>query len=435
MKLKSRQTGTKKGNEPVKKHVTETEKKTWTETKTTTETTTKKAAGDVRMTNADDYSQKSVYQISGDGSARKSDDNVSEKVKNYYDSQNITSDFAVYAGSLDGTIGHEDGNIAVDELNTGTTIMNKDGQYATGSGLSLQDVGKAYANSGYSYINRTNDSQYISSSSNFQTDGTNDALVIYGPDEGDSHEDTDGSANHFRSVHMKKGEKISEKDKKRTATLEQAMEIRENLKKIGKSGASVTAAVKDSLSDEWKLKSAVDILRSGKLSKNDILALNLSAHVLKNDGKAGEYNQVNGLLTVLVNENRNGVNILINVEIPDDMLSDGKTLKNLWGMMNGIQNYDHRASYLTWNLGDFDGSIVIDNTVSGNFIAPNAKLSVSGIESGRMVADSASHGGEIHMAVKGSFSQSYVTEKKTDTKTSESEHRKEKHTDVNCSDP
>lgn len=418
------------GNAPVRKHVTKTEKETWEETKTTTETVTKKQTGEGRMTNADDYSKKNVYVIGEDGKAKKADDNVSEKVKDFFDRQNITSDFAVYAGSLDDTIGHEDGNIAVDKLNKGTTVMNKDGQYAMNSGLSLPDVGKAYANSGYSYIGETKDGQYISSSSNFQTGGKNDALVIYGEKEGNSFEDTDGSANHFRSVHMKNGETILEKDRNRTSNLEKAKKIRENLNEIGKAGAAVTVSVKDSLSDEQKLKTAVDIIKSKMLSKDDVLTFNLSAHVLKNDGSAGEYNQVNNLLTSLVNENKSKVNILINIKIDKSMLSDGKTLKDLWGMMNGIQNYDHKASYLTWNFGDFDGKIVIGNTVSGNFIAPNATLNVNGIESGRMVADSASHSGEIHMAVKGDYQKNYVTETKTDTKVSESEHKKEKSADV-----
>lgn len=418
------------GNAPVRKHVTETEKETWEETRTTTETVTKKQTGEGRMTNADDYSMKNVYVIGEDGKAKEADDNVSEKVKDFFDKQNITSDFAVYAGSLDDTIGHEDGNIAVDKLNKGTTVMNKDGQYAMNSGLSLSDVGKAYANSGYSYIGETKDGQYISSSSNFQTGGKNDALVIYGEKEGNSFEDTDGSANHFRSVHMKNGETILEKDRDRTSNLEKVKKIRENLKEIGKAGAAVTVSVKDSLSDEQKLKTAVGIIKSKILSKNDILTLNLSAHVLKNDGSAGKYNQVNNLLTSLVNENTSKMNVLINVEIDENMLSDGKTLKDLWGMMNGIQNYDHKASYLTWNFGDFDGKIVIGNIVSGNFIAPNATLNVNGIESGRMVADSASHSGEIHMAVKGDYQKNYVTETKTDTKVSESEHKKEKSADV-----
>lgn len=418
------------GNAPVKKHVTETEKETWEETRTTTETVTKKPTGDDRMTNADDYSKKTVYTVGEDGKAKEADNNVSEKVKDFLDKQNITSDFAVYAGSLDDTIGHEDGNIAVDKLNKGTTVMNKDGQYAMNSGLSLSDVGKAYANSGYSYIGETKDGQYISSSSNFQTGGKNDALVIYGEKEGNSFEDTNGSANHFRSVHMKNGETILEKDRDRTSNLEKVKKIRENLKEIGKAGTAVTVSVKDNLSDEKKLKTAVDIIKSKMLSKDDVLTFNLSAHVLKNDGSAGEYNQVNNLLTSLVNENTSKVNILINVEIDKSMLSDGKTLKDLWGMMNGIQNYDHKASYLTWNFGDFDGKIVIGNTVSGNFIAPNATLNVNGIESGRMVADSASHSGEIHMAVKGDYQKNYVTETKTDTKVSESEHKKEKFADV-----
>ena len=415
------------GNKPVKKHVTETGKETWTETKITKETTTKTETGDSKMTNADEYSGKNVYTIDKDGNAQKASDDTAAKVKDYYNKQNVTSDFAVYAKSLDGTIGHEDGNIAVDKLNTGTTVMNKDGQYAMNrdSDTSQRDIDKAYANSGYSYIGETKDGQNISSSSNFQTNGKNDSLIIYGKDEGNSYEDTDGSANHFRSIHLKNGDTVPDADKSRTSNLGEVMKIDGNLKAIGKAGASVTASVKDSLTDEQKLEAAVAILKSGKLKGNDILTLNLSSHVLKNDGKAGEYNKVNNLLTALVNENRNKVNILINVEIDKDTLSDGNTLKDLWGMMNGIQNYDYRAAYLTWNFGDFDGTISIGNTVSGSFIAPDATLNVNGIESGRMVANSASHGGEIHMAVKGNYQKSYKTETNTETSTSESEHKKE----------
>lgn len=411
------------GREPYIKHVKETTDESWTETKTTETKTVKTKAGE-KMTNEDDYDSKNVYVVSKSGEAEKATESRSQSVKNFYDAQNVTSDFAVYAKSLDGTIGHEDGNIAVENLNKGTTIMNKDGQYAGNrtNGITQHDIDQAYAENGYSYIGRTNDGDYISSSSNFSRNGKNASLVVYGTDEGDSHEDTDGTANHFNSIHLKNGKEIPEEYKERTANLNTVIKFDENLQDMASSGQKAIEDTGNELSDIENLRAANNILKAGRLGNSDILSITLSSSVLKNDWLAGDYNEINSLLTGLVNSNTNHVNVLINVKIRASDLNENNELSRLGAMMNGINNYDCRASYLTWNFGSFNGTISMYNTMSGNFIAPNATLNVGGLESGRAVSNSFSHNGEIHMAVKGTSNVQYKTETETAEKTSESEH-------------
>lgn len=409
------------GREPYVKHVKETTDESWEETKTT-ETKTVKTEVGKKMTNEDDYSSKKVYVIDNSGKTSKATETQEQSVKNFYDSQNVTSDFAVYAKSLDGTIGHEDGNIAVKNLNQSTTIMNKDGQYAgnRNSGVSQHDVDQAYAENGYSYIGKTRDSDYITSSSNFSKNGKNASLVIYGTDEGNSSEDTDGSANHFMSVHLKDGS-VPAEYQERTKNLNSVVKFDENLKNMADAGQKAIDFSQNSLSDIENLRAANETIQAGTLGNGDILSLSLSSNILKNDWTAGDFNEINNLLTGLINGNTNHVNILVNVKIRASDLS-GDELKNLNAMMNGVNNYDCRASYLTWNFGNFDGTISMFNTMSGNFIAPNATLNVGGLESGRAVSSSFSHNGEIHMAVKGTTSTQYSTGTETSVKTSEGKH-------------
>ena len=409
------------GREPYVKHVKETTDESWEETKTT-ETKTVKTEVGKKMTNEDDYSSKKVYVIDNSGKTSKATETQEQSVKNFYDSQNVTSDFVVYAKSLDGTIGHEDGNIAVKNLNQSTTIMNKDGQYAgnRNSGVSQHDVDQAYAENGYSYIGKTRDSDHITSSSNFSKNGKNASLVIYGTDEGNSSEDTDGSANHFMSVHLKDGS-VPAEYQERTKNLNSVVKFDENLKNMADAGQKAIDFSQNSLSDIENLRAANETIQAGTLGNGDILSLSLSSNILKNDWTAGDFNEINNLLTGLINGNTNHVNILVNVKIRASDLS-GDELKNLNAMMNGVNNYDCRASYLTWNFGNFDGTISMFNTMSGNFIAPNATLNVGDLESGRAVSSSFSHNGEIHMAVKGTTSTQYSTGTETSVKTSEGKH-------------
>lgn len=63
-------------------------------------------------------------------------------------------------------------------------------------------------------------------------------------------------------------------------------------------------------------------------------------------------------------------------------------------------DYDGNAANLIWNFGDHEGNITFDCHTAGRVVAPKALLHLNaGIQAGNAVAQTVTHGGEIHMAV------------------------------------
>ena len=402
---------------------------TTTVSTTTTSTTTKtETTTTTTMTNAEDWDYKKTHTLDKDGHLIDADTTLDKDTKDYLNSQNVTADFDVYANTMDKTCGHIDGNIAVNRLNESTTLMNKENQYGTNrvttseTNLSGTAVDKLYAQNGYSYVGSVADGVYISTSSNQKTGNVNDSLLVTGSDV--TNTDAKGDANHFKSVTLTPGAtvdgKVTEaahqealKQEARLKNLREVSDIKNNLADIASKGQKViddiTAQTGTSnLTNLQKLQKIGTLLEQGMLTDQDIITVTIGAAVLgdNNNATEGDNNDIEAALSKLVSANTQGANIVLNVVVGDQDVSVSTTGTQVFSvkrhLQNGYKAYDARAAYLNWNFGNFAGRIDINSTFSGNVIAPNAYLHAgNGLQSGRVVSDTASSGGELHHAIKG----------------------------------
>ena len=109
---------------PYEKTITTPCQEVTTGTFTTVTSTTEKT----QMTNQVDTADTAVSEVPEVGDAEAASSEVSAKTDALLNAQNITSDFDVYANTMDESIGHVDGNVAVKNMETGSdvTIMNKE---------------------------------------------------------------------------------------------------------------------------------------------------------------------------------------------------------------------------------------------------------------------------------------------------------------------
>lgn len=402
---------------------------TTTKTETTTTTTTKtETTTTTTMTNAEIWDNKNVHTLDKDGNLIDANATLDKDTKNYLNSQNVTADFDVYANTMDSSCGHIDGNIAVNKLNASTTLMNKEKQYGTNrvttseTNLSGTAVDKLYAQNGYSYVGSVADGVYISTSSNQKTGNVNDSLLVTGSTV--TNTDADGTANHFKSVTLAPGATVDGKvteaahqdalqQEARLKNLREVSDIKNNLADIASKGQKViddiaTQTGTSNLTNLQKLQKIGTLLEQGMLTDQDIITVTIGAAVLgdNNNATEGDNNDIEAALSKLVSANTQGANIVLNVVVGDQDVSVSTTGTQVFSvkrhLQNGYKAYDARAAYLNWNFGNFAGRIDINSTFSGNVIAPNAYLHAgNGLQSGRVVSDTASSGGELHHAIKG----------------------------------
>lgn len=403
---------------------TEATQSTTTTVSTTSTTTKTKPEATTTMTNAEIWDRKNVHTLDKDGNLVKTDTTLEKDTKDYLNSQNVTADFDVYANTMDKTCGHIDGNIAVNKLNASTVLMNKEGQYGKTTSISSdKKVDKQYAQNGYSYVGSVADGVYIDTSSNQYDDaGHNVSLLVTGSDV--TNTNAKGDANHFKSVTLAPGAtvdgKVTEaahqdalKQEARLQNLREVSDIKNNLADIANKGQKVmeSAAAQTgtgTLTSLQKLQKIGALLEQKQLTNQDIITVTIGAAVLSNRNNAGQgdSNDIEAALAKLVSANTQGAHIVLNVVIGNQDVEVSTTGTRVFSvdrhLQQNITDYDARAAYLNWNFGNFTGRINITSTFAGNVIAPNAYLHAgSGLQSGRVVSDTASSGGELHHAVKG----------------------------------
>lgn len=406
-----------------------TQNTTTTVSTTTTSTTTKtETTTTTTMTNAEIWDYKKVHTLDKGGNLIDANATLDKDTKDYLNSQNVTADFDVYANTMDSSCGHIDGNIAVNKLNASTTLMNKENQYGTNrvttseTNLSGTAVDKLYAQNGYSYVGSVADGVYISTSSNQKTGNVNDSLLVTGSTV--TNTDADGTTNHFKSVTLTPGAtvdgKVTEaahqdalKQEARLKNLREVSDIKNNLADIANKGQKViddiaTQTGTSNLTNLQKLQKIGTLLEQGMLTNQDIITVTIGAAVLgdNNNATEGDNNDIEAALSKLITANKTGANIVLNVVVGDQDVSVSTTGTQVFSVKRHLQNgydaYDARAAYLNWNFGNFAGRIDINSTFSGNVIAPNAYLHAgNGLQSGRVVSETASSGGELHHAIKG----------------------------------
>ena len=432
-----------------------TQNTTTTVSTTTTSTTTKtETTTTTTMTNAEIWDNKNVHTLDKGGNLIDANATLDRDTKDYLNSQNVTADFDVYANTMDSSCGHIDGNIAVNKLNASTTLMNKEGYGinrvpTSGVVSSGTDVDKLYAQNGYSYVGSVADGVYISTSSNQKTDNVNDSLLVTGSNV--TNTDADGTANHFKSVTLAPGATVDGKvteaahqdalrQEARLKNLREVSDIKNNLTDIANKGQKViddiTAQTGTSnLTNLQKLQKIGTLLEQGMLTDQDIITVTIGAAVLSNRNNAGQgdTNHIEAALSKLVSANIQGAHIVLNVVIGDQDVEVSTTGTQVFSVDRHLQNdykaYDARAAYLNWNFGNFAGRIDINSTFSGNVIAPNAYLHAgNGLQSGRVVSDTASSGGELHHSIKGQIHEVTVKNVTVVSKQSESKTESTKPT-------
>ena len=426
---------------------------TTTVSTTTTSTTTKtETTTTTTMTNAEIWDNKNVHTLDNGGNLIDANATLDKDTKDYLNSQNVTADFDVYANTMDKmTCGHIDGNIAVNKLNASTVLMNKEDQYGKTTSISSdKKVDKQYAQNGYSYVGSVAEGVRIETSSNQYDDARhNVSLLVTGSTV--TNTDADGTANHFKSVTLTPGAtvdgKVTEaahqealKQEARLKNLREVSDITNNLADIANKGQKVmeSAAAQTgtgTLTSLQKLQKIGALLEQKQLTNQDIITVTIGAAVLSNRNNAGQgdSNDIEAALAKLVSANTQGAHIVLNVVIGDQDVEVSTTGTRVFSvdrhLQNNITDYDARAAYLNWNFGNFTGRINIASTFAGNVIAPSAYLHAgNGLQSGRVVSDTASSGGELHHAVKGQIHEVTVKNVTVVSKQSESKTESTKTT-------
>lgn len=389
-----------------------------TETVTTTTMTTETS----QMTNAVEPENAVVENVTEDAEVAPANPAAEAAAKEFLEDQNVTSDFAIYADKLDESIGHVDGNVAVNTMATGgqVDIMNKDdSQYGEGNA-------NPYAENGYSYIGSTENGTTIKTTSNQTKDGEVLSKLVVGENVTVT-DNAHGSAGHFQletaetkaegGVTSESAEKLAAGDK-RFADIETASDIKSNLDRIAAFGQKLIDATKDEEgagsadNDLNKITAAIESLfqRKDAASENGTNILNITIHsrLLTDSRYTNELNNTK-LFQDLVRKNVSNTKVIVSVDCGDADEVSGIT--SYCNPSNDINNYDNRAANLFWNFGAYAGKITLESQWLGNIIAANATVHANaGIQSGRIVARTAGHkGGEIHMAVSGNVVSKKVT--------------------------
>lgn len=396
---------------PYEKTTTTPCQEVTTETVTTVTSTTEKT----QMTNQVDTADTVVSEVPETGDAEAASSDISAKTDALLNAQNITSDFDVYANTMDESIGHVDGNVAVKNMETGSdvTIMNKE-QY--GSNENNLD----YAKDGYSYVGNANGSRINTCSNQTVKDpetgeNKNASLLVAGEDV-EVTDNNSGHANMFAKeeasldgngdLTQESAEALAKKDP-RLQNIAQVADIDNNLDKIANAGQELIDATKDEDdgtysvdTDIRKFDNAIRIISDASaVVKNKINVLNISIKkaFLTDTNQTGKINDINNALRDIVQWNETGTKVIVNVDTEDD--SDIEVT----GMMANIGAYTAKAAHLFWNFGNFAGKLHFNQAWGGTILAPKATVHAdAGLQSGRVVAKTVGHkSGEIHMAVSG----------------------------------
>ena len=396
---------------PYEKTTTTPCQEVTTETVTTVTSTTEKT----QMTNQVDTADTEVSEVPEVGDAEAASSEVSAKTDALLNAQNITSDFDVYANTMDESIGHVDGNVAVKNMETGSdvTIMNKE-QY--GSNENNLD----YAKDGYSYVGNANGSRINTNSNQTVKDpetgeNKNASLLVVGENV-EVTDNNSGHANMFAkeeasldengNLTQESAEALAKKDP-RLQNIAQVADIDNNLDKIANAGQELIDATKDEDdgsysvdTDIHKFDNAIRIISDASAAvKNKINVLNISIKkaFLTDTNQTGKINDINNALRDIVQWNETGTKVIVNVDTADD--SDIEVT----GMMANIGAYTAKAAHLFWNFGNFAGKLHFAQAWGGTILAPKATVHAdAGLQSGRVVAKTVGHkSGEIHMAVSG----------------------------------
>ena len=379
-----------------------------------------------KLTNAEDATNKTVYTVDADGNQVKMTEVDANKVQEFLNDLNVTSDFAVYADELTGTIGHEDGNIAVNTARVSTTIMNKGNQYGS------DQIGKEYATDGYSYVGQTtNNAEITTSSSQTNQNTANTSTLVVGNRDNVTVNirEESGTANHFdvekldSSMYNEDGTlkdtTVSDftANHSELSTLNEVVAINKNLDTISEAGEAITStyevATQKTGAEDTAAINAVSALLD-KTSENgekmlgdgDVVSLSVGINTLTLGSNVNDYNN-SKCLTQLINKNTNGADIVINILVGKG--ADEGASVTINKLMNDIKDYNGNAAHLIWNFGDYAGTIKFEGTFSGVIVAPNANVSLTEIQAGRIVAKKVSHTGEIHMAVTGKHQTTTTT--------------------------
>lgn len=401
----------------------------------TTQPTTPELLGVTENTQKPNYV---TIEFDKNGNAQKveiKDDQKIQNVKDFLGAVEVTNDFAVYADTYDQSAlnrtNHVDGNICVNTYNNtqnGAHISLHDpGQYGPANATSEEkvDITKDYVYNGFSYIGKFAEGSTVFVSCNVKE--TDDQGKFFGPTlvtkEGELENvtnQTNGSCEFVEldSTNFEDGKLTPEAlaEHPKLSELSNAMKIDENLGKIAAAGAilnQVERSKPESMStaeaDKAKIKKVGELLEQGVFGSNDVVSVAISIETLTSDDwdwhNNNSGNQV-PLLTNLINKNKNGTTIIINVNM-NGVGDDGTVTISQSKMMNKVDAYDGNAANLIWNFGDYKGTINTSGTISGRVIGANATLNLYDIQAGNAVAQTVSHGGigggngEIHMAVPG----------------------------------
>lgn len=337
------------------------------------------------------------------------------KIQGVYDflgALEVTNDFAIYADKYgNSNCGHIDGNICVNDVEHYTTITIKGSQYGP-QGSNKQEISTNYAVNGFSYVGDVEGEKKIQMSSevnsNHFVDGklTDVATLVVGSQ--DITVDNQG-ANSFDVVYLENG-KLKEEDltaHPELENLQDAMKITENLSAIAAEGQDLIgdAGNGGSDGDKAKLLAAIDYLKNQEVTSSDVISLTLSIDTLTNPPSGDDWNtfkdekeEARGCISELIAANTAGATIIINVDMEGKDKKTNVTIKPNFG--NWVGDYDGNAANLIWNFGDHEGNITFDCHTAGRVVAPKALLHLNaGIQAGNAVAQTVTHGGEIHMAV------------------------------------
>lgn len=350
-------------------------------------------------------------------------------IENFLGALEVTEDFVIYADVYDAKtrnntgyhIDHIDGNICVNEMNDKTVIQIPDsGHVQADDPKEKQETTAAYVKNGYSYIGKTTGSGEITRVTNNAKDSEGKgipATVVVGEDVEVKGKNNDSVIVELNKDMFDENGKLTEDavnamtaEHPELANIAKETQIKANLEEIVKTGQALAQKLENNTidADKEKILAVRDLLEQETLTKDDVVSITIGVDMLtstknQNEFDSGNNGQKGDYLSQLINANKGGATIIINVDMGEEPPEEVTINKK----MTGTKEYDGKAAHLIWNFGKYDGVITFGTqyerpenvTFGGKVVAANADLQMGYLQSGSVVGKKVTHANELHMAM------------------------------------
>ncbi len=261
------------------------------------------------------------------------------KVDEFLESLKKKEGYAIYSDTIDRT-NHIEGNISANKVMPDTNIV-------------ISRVGELDAND-KSYIGESNSSIQIQGNSENVTIDVGPNIDVSKPNPNQTI--INGGYSNNITVNQ-----LSEEEAKQTAEA-----VRKNLDEISEAGKDAKSEIDDAFYGDGKdaFEGVDNLLKNDVVKEGDVVCINVDyKQIINNEGAFGN----------IINNN-NGTQVIINVLITDEDVTEINIFKGFTANTNVSTEFYKYSSYVVWNFGDYNGDINIKEEMVGIIVAPKGRV-------------------------------------------------------------